>query len=92
MNLEEKRKGLVCLVPKPGDKHVLTSHEKTLCDCQVLEIIDYAERLEKALIAIHVSCGAIYIGSWKNTREQFRKMIQESGIDVNSVYQKISQT
>lgn len=40
--IEKYRKGLVCLVPNESkinsDSMLLTSHEKTLCDCQVLEI------------------------------------------------------
>ena len=42
--IELRSKGLVCLVPRQGmvadiDYWPITSHEKTLCDCQVLEIL-----------------------------------------------------
>lgn len=36
-DIEKYRKGLVCLVPMHGHSGI-TSHEKTLCDCEVLEI------------------------------------------------------
>lgn len=39
------KEGLVCLVPKEG-RGGITSHEKTLCDCQVLEIFDELEKLK----------------------------------------------
>jgi hypothetical protein len=42
--LAEMRKGLVCLVPRPNAESVITSHERTLCDCQVLEIITALEQ------------------------------------------------
>lgn len=45
--VDEYRNGLVCLVPRTGSDSVITSHEKTLCDCQVLEIfaaLDEARR------------------------------------------------
>jgi hypothetical protein len=38
------REGLVCLVPKDG-RGGITSHEKTLCDCQVLEIFAELDRV-----------------------------------------------
>lgn len=53
INVNEYRKGLVCLVPKQGmtgdiDYWPITSHEKTLCDCQVLEIFSaYDKALER---------------------------------------------
>lgn len=48
------RKGLVCLVPRQGmkadiDYCPITSHEKTFCDCQVLEILDAYEQLKAKL-------------------------------------------
>lgn len=46
MSIEEYRKGLVCLVPNPGSDSVITSHEKTLCDCQVLEIFTAYDELQ----------------------------------------------
>ena len=40
---KDKIKGLVCLVPNKSlitsESFSLSSHEKTLCDCQVLEIV-----------------------------------------------------
>lgn len=43
--LNNNKKGLVCLVPIDGAECLLTCHEKTLCDCQVLKIIDKSETL-----------------------------------------------
>ena len=48
MDINKYRKGLVCLVPNKG-KGGITSHEKTLCDCQVLEIFSYADKLQSRL-------------------------------------------
>ena len=45
--IEKYRKGLVCLVPREGAECALTCHEKTLCDCQVLEIFAAYDRAIK---------------------------------------------
>lgn len=37
-SVDKYREGLVCLVPRADSKYGITCHEKTLCDCQVLEI------------------------------------------------------
>lgn len=49
MNLKDIKEKLGCLVPREDapDNFLLSSHEKALCDCEVLEIIEYTERLEK---------------------------------------------
>lgn len=45
--VEEVKSRLVCLVPKKeaikSNSMLLSSHERTLCDCQVLEVIDTLE-------------------------------------------------
>jgi hypothetical protein len=46
----KKLDGLVCLVPKDGIAGI-TSHEKTLCDCEVLEIANHFEQKLKDLEA-----------------------------------------
>ena len=45
-DINEYRKGLVCLVPRPGVGG-LTCHEKTLCDCMVLEVFAAYDALAK---------------------------------------------
>ena len=45
-DINKYRKGLVCLVPKRGSEFTMTCHEKTLCDCQVLEIFAAYDSLE----------------------------------------------
>lgn len=47
--IDSIKNNLVCLVPSKDSYHVITSHEKTLCDCEVLEIINELEqKLAKA--------------------------------------------
>lgn len=36
--LDEIEKGLVCLVPNPGAQNVITCHEYSICDCEVLKL------------------------------------------------------
>lgn len=48
MSVEEYRKGLVCLVPRKGLGGI-TCHEKTLCDCQVLEIFAELDKVKLQL-------------------------------------------
>jgi len=48
-DINKYRKGLVCLVPKRGSEFTMTCHEKTLCDCQVLEIFAAYDSLEAKL-------------------------------------------
>lgn len=43
--LEELKRGLVCLVPLQRIAG-LTCHEKTLCDCQVLEVFSEVDALQ----------------------------------------------
>lgn len=45
-DINEYREGLVCLVPRPGVGGI-TCHEKTLCDCMVLEIFAAYDSLAK---------------------------------------------
>lgn len=50
--VEEVKSRLICLVPKKeaikANSMLLSSHERTLCDCQVLEVIQTLEsRLEE---------------------------------------------
>jgi len=56
--LAEWRKGLVCLVPKETAANAMsiTCHEKTLCDCKVLEII---ATLETTLTKLDVAVEAL---------------------------------
>ena len=48
-DIDKYREGLVCLVPKKeavaANSMYLSSHEKTLCDCQVLEIFSTYDAL-----------------------------------------------
>lgn len=73
-------KGMVCLVPNENSMCGISSHEKTLCDCEVEELIaqaikaerersrverERAEKFRKALEAV-LSIEAI---AWMNQRE-----------------------
>ena len=40
--LARMKEGLVCLVPKDG-KGGITCHEKSVCDCTVIELIELVE-------------------------------------------------
>lgn len=55
-----KSRGLVCLVPKKEainkNSMLLTSHEKTLCDCEVLQLIQIIEVLAEANEFIEHEC------------------------------------
>lgn len=44
----EMRRGLVCLVPREG-AYGLTCHEKTICDCRVIELLDDLDTQESEL-------------------------------------------
>ena len=48
---EYKGKFLACLVPKEG-KSGITSHEKTLCDCEVIEILSELEKTRKICLEL----------------------------------------
>lgn len=49
MDINKYRKGLACLVPKEEAECALTSHEYSLCDCKVLEIFSYADKIQSRL-------------------------------------------
>ena len=89
--VEKYRKGLVCLVPKPGSDSVITSHEKTLCDCQVLEIFDALDaanaEIERLQMAITHSASyaqtmkekaELYQSNWVEAKHEFGKSLQAS--------------
>jgi len=42
------KEGLVCLVPKDG-KGGITCHEKSVCDCTVIELIELVEEAKEIL-------------------------------------------
>lgn len=44
----EMRRGLVCLVPREGVDGV-ACHEKTICDCRVIELLDDLDAQESEL-------------------------------------------
>ena len=44
----EMRRGLVCLVPREGADG-LTCHEKTICDCRVIELLDDLDTQESEI-------------------------------------------
>jgi len=82
-DIEEYRKRLVCLVPRAEaiseGTWLLTSHEYSLCDCQVLEIFAahdaLAEKLRTATEALTFECGNRCAGQNPcNAREALRKM------------------
>lgn len=73
-DINKYREGLVCLVPNKG-KGGITSHEKTLCDCQVLEIFSYADKLQSRL----EKCEALLAESgksWCQSDEQLDAIIK----------------
>lgn len=47
VDLAELKKVLACLVPRPSSIQVVTSHELSVCDCLVIELIDRIEALEE---------------------------------------------
>jgi len=52
------RTGLVCLVPRK-EAGGITCHEKTLCDCQVLEIADRLDKLKAIAVELAKACEVI---------------------------------
>ncbi len=47
--LEYKTRNLICLVPREDAESVITCHERTLCDCEILKFKAVIEKLKAAL-------------------------------------------
>jgi len=79
--LAEWRKGLVCLVPKETAANAMsiTCHEKTLCDCKVLEIIATLEttltKLDTAVEALESISANTYGTELCNTDEENNEIL-----------------
>ena len=50
--LASMKEGLVCLVPKDG-KGGVTCHEKSVCDCTVIELIELVEEAKELIMISH---------------------------------------
>lgn len=69
--LDEIRKRLACLVPKPEsiseDSMLLSSHEKTLCDCEVLTLLDMLDEAKE-----YINKAELQFGYFQNNPDNIR--------------------